>query len=315
MRFILKEIEAGNEKVKISVKDKKLIQLLIQDGRASISELSKKIGISKPAVVQKIKSLQDKNILLSPVLYSNVKIEDKPTYFIQISTGLGYNTKENASELLSIEGIAGVLWWNGEYNLSLLVFTENIQELIEKIEKKFEIKKYRLLRAVNNWFHPPYVFSDVPDKDIGFSKNNPKIDEFDRKILKILYDDSRKSILEISSELKSAPITIKKRIVEMKKSGAIISFSNYINFWVCGREVISILMQIKGRSNLDNTIKKFLSFPQTGNIWELEDEWNLNVILWVSNQKEVNDILEKINREIKGITNSEVYVLASLKGK
>ena len=101
----------------------------------------------------------------------------------------------------------------------------------------------------------------------------------------------------------------------MKKSGAIISFSNYINFWACGREVISILMQIKGRSNLDNTIKKFLSFPQTGNIWELEDEWNLNVILWVSNQKEVNDILEKINREIKGITNSEVYVLASLKGK
>ena len=49
-RTSLEESEALKKDVKLNVKDRMLIQLLIQDSRTSISELSKKLGVSKPAI-------------------------------------------------------------------------------------------------------------------------------------------------------------------------------------------------------------------------------------------------------------------------
>jgi DNA-binding Lrp family transcriptional regulator len=313
MRFLIKEVEASKKQANLSKRDKKLIQLLIQDGRIPISELAKKLRISRPAITQRIKTLKERNILLEPVTYSNVKI-NQPMHLIQISTGLGHVKEEITSNLLNLEGVAGLLWYNYQYNLLIVSLHEDVQELVEKIESILDIKKMRILRTINNWFHPPHLFKYIKDKLIPFTNNAPEIDELDSRIINTLHNSPRASILEISQTIGSAPITIKKRIQAMQKSGAITYFSHYVNPWACGKDIVSVHLSIKGRKNINKIVSKLLSYPQTGNVWEFDHEWNLNVIFWVSDQTEVNKILEELGRHNE-ILDSEVMVLASMVGK
>lgn len=317
MKFNINKIDAVKTPAKLTKRDKKLIQLLIQNGRTSISELATKIKISKPAITQKIKSLKEKGILLEPILYSSVKpkIAENPLYIVQISTDPGYDTNTNTKNLLSIPEINGVLWYNGTFNLVLGVFHKDTQRTIEKIEEIIRIKKIRIMRAIDNWYHAPHIFDVISDKKINKITTNTQSDKIDKKILKVLYDNPRAPIIEISEKIKSAPITIKKRISQMQKCGAIVGISNYVNYWLCGKDMISINLIVKGRENLNKIISKLLTFPQTSNVWELDHEWNLNVILLTSHSKEIKNIIKKLHEGSNGILDYEISTLVSMSGK
>ncbi len=315
MRFLIKEIEAQKKTIKLSVKDKKLIQLLIQDGRAPVSELARKIQISKSAVTQKIIALKQKGVLLDPVLYLNVKAEKMPFYIIQIATDFGLDNEQTTRKLLEIPEISAVLWYNSQLNLLLGCYSNDIHKTTEKIENIFNIKKLRIARISDNWFHPPHVFKEIPDIKVNYKKVEIKEEKIDYPILNVLSANPRATLLEISEKTHISPKTIKKKIDEMKKSGIIIKTSNFINFWTCERELISVSFIIKGRKNLDKAIEKLLSFPQTGNVWEFDHEWNLNVVFWVSDQLEIRKILTELNKEVKEILDTEIMILSKMVGK
>ncbi len=314
MRFLLKELYAERQHIKLNVKDKKLLQLLLQNSRTPISQLAKKIGISKSAVVQKIQSLNKKNVLLNPVLYTQARIT-KNFYVYHIQTKLGMNKKAINDQLLGVEDVVAVLWYHGTYDIILVSIGKDPQTILEQIEKIIPIKKLRTQRVIDNWYHPPHVFNEIPDKKTSFSRKKPILTELDEKILFHLTKDPKDSLLSLSKTTKSSPITVKKRIKELTNNGAIISFSNYINFWLIGRDLVSVSFIVKGRKNTDSVIKQLLGFSQTGNIWEFEHEWNINVVFWVKNQIEVNTILQSLNKSCEGILDTEIMILAGMVGK
>jgi len=316
MKFMLKEIQAGARETKLSVKDKKLLQLLIQNGRASVSHLAKNVGISKPAIVQKVQSLREKNVLLEPVFYSDVRLDlNQPFCLYEIQTYLGINNQNLNSEILSIKGVASLLWYNGPFNLLLVSMKEDPQDILEKLEKIIPISKLRYSIAIGNWFHPPYLFQEIKDVNIDFKRTDPSLTHLDEKIILCLEDNPRANLNNIAAYAKSSPITIKKRMKLLEKNGAIVHFSNYVNMWACGYDLVSVSFIVKGKENTNNLISNLLNVPQTGNIWEFTHEWNINTVFWVKDQNEVNQILSKIYKECKGILDTEVLVLAGMVGK
>jgi len=316
MRFLLKESYAEKKRIKLSVKDKKLIQLLIQDGRASVSELAKKVGISKSAVVQKINSLTNKGVLLDPVLYTNVNLPvNKDFYTYHIKTQLGMNRKTVNDKLLAIDGMVAVLWYNGNFDLILVSSGEDSNKMIEEIDKIVPIKKLRVQKVIGTWFHPPHIFDEIKDVEAEFERVSPNVTKLDEKILLYLHEKPRASLVDISGKVKSSPTTVKKRINEMKKNGAIVSFSNYVNFWLVERDLVSVSFIVKGQKNTDNLIKKLLNFPQVGNVWEFDHEWNVNAVFWVKDQVDVNRILESVSKKCEGILDTEIMSLVGMVGK
>jgi len=316
MRFMLKESYAEKRYTKLSVKDKKLIQLLIQDSRATISELAKKVGISKSAIVQKIKSLTKKGILLDPIVYTNVNLSiNEKTYSYHIKTQLGMNKEEVNNKLLSIKGLTAILWYNGAFDIILTSVDAEPQDIIEEIEKIIPIKKLRIQKVIGNWFHPPHLFNEIKDVSIKLNRNTSELTKLDEKILLYLHEKPKASLVDIAENIKSSPITIKKRIIQLKKNNSIISFSNYINFWKVNKDLISVSFIVKGNNNTDNLIKKILKIPQAGNIWEFDHEWNINTVFWVENQYEINKILESINKDCNGILDVEIMAMAGMVGK
>jgi DNA-binding Lrp family transcriptional regulator len=315
MRFLIKNIEAIKKDVKLSVKDRKLIQLLVQDGRMPVSTLAKKLGISRPAVTQKIKSLQQKNVLLTPLAYTHIGLIGETMYTLQIGTDLGYDTREITSKLLGIPGIFSVLWYNSPFNLTFGLNHGDVQETIQQIELVIPIKKIRISRVLHHWFHPPHLFKDVPNKGISQHNTIPTIKNTDKKILRDLIDNPRVPVSNIAQKHRIAPLTVKRRIKEMVKNGAIIAFTNFVNPWLCRKDIVSIHLIVKGRDNIIKLTSKLLTIPSVGNIWELDHEWNINIILWVENQLEVSQFMNSISKEFDGIIDSDIMVLAGMVGK
>ncbi|MBI2043712.1 Lrp/AsnC family transcriptional regulator [Candidatus Pacearchaeota archaeon] len=314
MRFLIRETESGKEKVKLSVKDKKLLQLLIQDSRMSITQLAKKIGISKPAITQKIESLKKRGIWLDYHLHTRPAVFDTDMYVFDISTQLGMTTKEMNIELLKLKETIGVLWYNSPYNLIMAVKTSEPGEVIDKISEILEIKKFRIRRVKDNWFHPMHLFKEIPDKHIEFTNTKAKIDETDKKILNYLYGNPNTTFAEMSEKTKLSPITIKKRLLELEKNKTISAFSGFVDPWLCGKEVVGISLIVKGKKETEKLIKHLLQVPQTSNIWEFYNEWNVNFVLWVDNQADVNKILNSVHSNFK-ILDTEISVLAAMIGK
>ena len=92
----------------------------------------------------------------------------------------------------------------------MAVKTNEPGEVFDKIGEIIEIKKFRIRRVRDNWFHPMHLFKEMPDKKIEFTRAKPGIDAADRKILYYLYGNPDASFAEISENTKFAPVTIKK---------------------------------------------------------------------------------------------------------
>ena len=52
------------EKIKLDLKDKKILTLLDEDSRYSNSQIAKKVGLSKPAVEYRLKRFERNKIIL-----------------------------------------------------------------------------------------------------------------------------------------------------------------------------------------------------------------------------------------------------------
>ena len=314
MRFSIKESIARKDLAKLSVKDKKLLQLLIQNSRMPVTQFAKKVGISKPAIVQKIDSLKKKGVLTGFVLYTNLNSLNENIYSLEISTRPVMAAEKINEELLKIKEVAGVLWYNGIHNFVVAINSNEPEYVIDKIEEIIEIKKFRLRKFRDNWFHPPHLFKEIKDKTLDFRRTNSKADETDKKIINSLYNNPTANFVELSDKTKLSPITIKKRLEKLEKNQTILGFSALLNPWRCGKEVVGVSLMVKGKKETEKILEHLLQIPQTSNVWEWDNEWNINVVFWVEEQIEINKILNNLHNNFK-ILDTEISVLVAMAGK
>ena len=87
-----------------------------------------------------------------------------------------------------------------------------------------------------------------------------------------------------------------------------------VDFWLCGKEAISINLISRGKGNTDALINHLLKIPSVSNIWESHHEWNLNFILWVDEQFEANKIINDLMTKF-AILNIDVSTIVGFSGK
>lgn len=318
MQLLIKEMYESFESIKLSKTDKKLLQLLLQNSRSPITQLAKKIGVSKSAVSRRIGFFERELLLLGPALYykMNSNFSD-PFYWCEITTDFGVNQIEVSESLLKIKNIRGILWLNGPYNLLFGILSKDPQKVIEDVIKEIPIHKIRYRRVVNNWFNPPYIFKDVPDINRKTDVCTPefKLSDYEIKLVEELEKSPRAPIVEIASKIKSSTKTVISRIAELRKKGFILAFTSHLNYWAVGLEVVSISVQIKGRESISKAISFLLSLSQTSNIWEMDGENNIGFVLWVKKHSEVSKILKDLQRICPDIREMDVSIVTGIRGK
>ena len=135
--------------------DNKILHILIEDARTSLKDISKKCGVSSVSVLNRIKRLKKQGVITGATLFSSLD-----TLGFQIVASIGMETDSNTDEIVKffkehtclIEPSLSI----GEYDLSALIYAENISSLndcVDMVRRRFGIRKV----TVTVWSGLPFM--------------------------------------------------------------------------------------------------------------------------------------------------------------
>lgn len=143
------------ETVQIDEIDEKILKILIEDARTSLKDIAKKCDITAVSVFNRIKRLKRLGVTTGATLFPAIGILG-----FQIVATIGLETDNNVEEILKcfkdytylVEPCKSI----GAYDLTVLVYAENISilnERVEMIRRKFGVRKV----IVNVWSGIPHL--------------------------------------------------------------------------------------------------------------------------------------------------------------
>jgi Lrp/AsnC family transcriptional regulator for asnA, asnC and gidA len=230
---------------KLDLKDRKILFHLNMDGRQSFRTVGKKVGLSKDVVVSRVKKLIDLGIIYG--FYSGVDITKLGYTIYRYYFSYQFITPEKRKEL--IEYVVNnryslvVSSLEGQYDLSVYMGVKNENDLynfwdeaFRRYNKYFSKKAFSVFcssKAYGCTFLLDKKFRDKNDFDAMEKfggRLSVNIDELDYKILKILTDDARISLIKMSERLKCSSQTIANKISKLKKLKVITGTGVSIDF-------------------------------------------------------------------------------------
>lgn len=258
-----------SEKIKIDLKDRKILYELDRDSSQTNKQIAKKVRLSEMVVGNKIKRLKNFGVI------ENFYVKTNPSrlgYFhIKIYLRLHKITKAKEEGLINhLKKQEGIFWLaslRGKYDLVLSIYVKNIFEFSKKYEEILsEWQRYILDRNVlilerAYTFTKAHLIQEKFSEEIIYSeggRTNLSIDERDKELLKILSKNSRDSYVKIAEKLKVSADTIKYRIKNLQKKGIITGFGTKINFNKLGNNYNIVFLKLQNMdSKKYNYLKEF----------------------------------------------------------
>jgi Lrp/AsnC family transcriptional regulator of lysine biosynthesis len=132
------------------------------------------------------------------------------------------------------------------------------------------------------------------------------MDEIDKKIIKILKDDSRAGYVEIGNQVSLSEGAIRKRIKTLTDDGVIRKFTVKVNV-AEGAEAITLLT-VNPAYPTQEVTKRIQLIPNVETIYEVTGEYDIITVISGMNVVEVNECIEKIRR-VDGIMKTNTMIV------
>ncbi|MCA9459249.1 MAG: AsnC family transcriptional regulator [Nanoarchaeota archaeon] len=236
--------------------DKKIIKLLIENCRYSLTDIAKAVSLSKDSVNYRINRLEKQQIITN---YSLMIDSRAFGYFVnhlllKLKTISKIEKEKILEKLKEHKNITFISSQSGTFDMQIIFHTKTVfeknkilEEILLILENK--IKNYKEVTHIKDYSFS-FLFSDIDvsislkkKNDISFSKliienkkvtqNIPKeiitCDKIDKKIVKELLKNPREKISNIAKIMRMSNEGIKNRIKSLIKKKAIYNFSLYPN--------------------------------------------------------------------------------------
>jgi len=220
----------------LTIKDRKILKELFDNGRVPFSVIAKHVGLSKEVVNYRIKKLIDRGILIRFNTVIDVNRLGWQIYFINIRLRNINDVieKEIIKLMVNHPNVAQVLKCMGTYDLILKVFVKDYVEvntLMKKIEMKFKIQidEYNIDFVEQEvpiplpFFYEPFKIKEyrsIPKKDTTPVSVLPT----DLQILKALSDNARLPIVEIAKEINISSELARHHLKKLEKNNLILKY-------------------------------------------------------------------------------------------
>jgi DNA-binding Lrp family transcriptional regulator len=133
-------------------KDKEIIKILKDDGRAGYIDIGKKIGLSEGAVRKRIKTLSESGIIRKFTV--KIGVTEGAEAVALLATNPSYPTQEVSKKILAIPNVETIYEVTGEYDIIAVIGGMNVNEVnecIEKIRRVEGIMKTNTMIVLRSW--------------------------------------------------------------------------------------------------------------------------------------------------------------------
>lgn len=291
--------------IKLDIKDKKLIFELEKNSRQSNTQIAKKIGISKDAVIYRIKKLTDQKVIKG---FNSITDYSK----------LGYNSHRILFKLIDMDSQKleqlikhleknEKVWWisklDGAWDFVFAIWTENNIELKEFLDNlmlnfRTNIEREQICPVIKyELFSRAYLLNKKTTSKlftINPNTTKEKLDETDLKILKELSENSRIQLIDLSEKLKTNNMTIHHRIKKLEERKIIQGYTIHLDTRKLKKVFYSVKINLK-ETKLKDKLKEYLTkLPQTIASTETIGGYDIDADFEVDSEEEYFQIIEKI---------------------
>jgi len=285
--------------------DKKILKILSCNSRTPTSTIAKKINKSKETTNYRInKMIKDKTILS---FYTNINGSKLGFSYYKIL--LKYKTINQTTEkslLQFLKKNEHMIWignCDGEYQLMISLLTRNIKELneflnslIEEFGDYLQEKEIMQISSFNllNENHLEVDTMRILQKQINLEYEKEKISETDMKILRILSNDARIKLVDISKKVDLTAEAISYKIKNLVKKEIIAEFKARINYTKLGYLYYQILLTLNNSETKKRILSEFKKHKNCVTTIEFIGKYDLQLEIIVKNPGELREILNNL---------------------
>ncbi len=138
-----------------------------------------------------------------------------------------------------------------------------------------------------------------------------RIEELDRKILKVLNRDARMSFRLIAKELKISPTTLYNKVKKLERSGVLKGYIPLIDKESLGYDLMAII-SLRVRQEKDSEVQKAITkLPQVGAVYEVTGDWDLILVCYFKGRDDLATFLKK-ELPLSGISRANTYIVLNV---
>lgn len=299
---------------KLDLKDRKILYELDQNSRIPDSKIGKRVKLSKQVVNYRIKNLVKRGIIKqfqTTLNISKLGLTAFGVYFKlqnvnqkEINEITGFLKKHDKVLYLASIG--------GKYDLSLVIparnmwhFNKIISEIINKFPDNLINYDISIRTDVFKYKRGFLVGKKLEKSRISFG-GEPlliKLDDIDKKILKIICTKAEISNIELSKIIKVPASTIALRIKKNLDKRVIQNFSIFINSDKCNYKSYKTLITLHNvTKDLEKGLFSFCAMhPKV--IWAIRTlgKWEIEIRSEVIDQKEYQQLLIELRNQFSNI--------------
>jgi len=126
------------EEYKLDAKDKKIIQVLFENGRYTIAQISKKTGIRRDSVVYRLKKMEKNKVILGfqPIINApTVGLPNIATILLKTSLSKKEDKEKFIRKVKNLPKIVHMATTIGKYDYQLALIYKDHQDLYNELEK------------------------------------------------------------------------------------------------------------------------------------------------------------------------------------
>lgn len=303
MRYLQKNLKTM--KVKLDIKDKKILSIFSANSRIPLTQLSKKIGLSRDAVNYRIKNYEKSGVIQG---YRTMVDMSKFGYranhlFIRLNNPTKEIEQKILNKLVKRPFVRAVIKFSGNYDFEIAFVTKDIDDFDRVLTEIIidcagSLQDYELLTISKTFAAEtfPKSFSEYKLQKDFKKRPSQKTDKKDIEILKIISEDALLPLYEIASKVKLSADAVNYRIKNMISSGTIIKFIPVINYTSLDYNLHTLLLNVSGfDEEKEKILRDFLSADKN-TLWAVKTIGRYNVLIYllVKNIDDLQDTVMKL---------------------
>jgi DNA-binding Lrp family transcriptional regulator len=316
---------------KLDLKNRKILYYLDIDSRQSFASIGKKVGLHKDSVADRVKKLQDNEIIynfFTGIDFSKLGYNVYRFYFLY-----QYITPEKREEIINyLVNNKYSLWITsveGQYDLSVYMAVKDINDFyhiwddaFRKYNKYFSKRSFSVFCS-ETFYCYTFLLDDESTKrrdidvvvDYG-GKSIVKVDKLDIELLKLLSSDTRVPIIKLAGKLNCTTQTIKNRIRNLIKLGVITSFKVEINFSKLEYKQYRLDINLNEEVKKQSVINFIVNNPHVRSIYRsIGDAADIELEIILKDVNQIHRLIETISQEFPNSIKEYKYHSATKRHK
>jgi len=315
------DYDLAGKKIKVDVKDKKILDLLSEDSRMPVTMMSKKVGLSRDATNYRIKRLENLGVVEKFVPRLDFRKLGYKVFHIFFLVDESKNVNDFIEYMKNMPETLFLFEYSDSWDFELVMIAKDIYEcdkVITSLQAEFSdtIMERGELLEINTY--QSILFSYFFNKDLHLLnkglEDNPdvvKVDDKDMKILTLLSENSRQSTYDMTKGVDLSADAIGLRIKKLKKEGVIRKFTIVPELTLLGYNWYTFC--IKMRKFDVETEKKFRAFvehhPGVIRAAKTFGDWDVMMYIIAESPKDFHYLIKDIKKTFADIVSSYSTIL------